>query len=108
MERAIFLSRGDSWTTNLERALSFHFALVVHNFRTNSIDQASEEIRIADLAIVDVSIDDQQMRTVLEVIRRARMQQNLKPALLCISRVNRGPRFQYQIERMGARFAYGQ
>jgi len=108
MRRAIFLNRGEIWTTNIERALSKHFALVTHNYRNNLIQQVIDEIRAADLAIVDVSIDDQQMREVLEVIRRAKMQQHLKPALLCISRVNRGPHFQYQIERMGARFAYGQ
>lgn len=108
MTRALLLHRGDGWTANLERILSRRYTLTTRDYRANPSHQLSHELQTVNLAIVDVSIDDLQMRAVLQIIRRARMQRNPTLALVCITRVNRGPRFQYDVEEIGARFAYGQ
>ncbi len=108
MTRAILLHRGDGWATNLEHLLRRQYSLTARNYCASSPHQLRHEIRGANLAIVDVSIDDQQMRAVLQIARRAKMKENQMLALVCISRVNRGPRFQHDIERIGARFVYAQ
>lgn len=101
--RIMLLNRGDGWTENLERALSRRFTLVAQNYLIKSRDRLIEELKLIDLAIVDVSIDDRQMRMALEVMREAKMLHNAGLALVFVSRINRGPRFQFEIERMGAR-----
>jgi hypothetical protein len=109
MTRALLLHRGDAWAASLEQILGRRYSLVAaRDYRISSDFQLEHEILAANLVVVDVSIDDREMRKVLRIIRRVKTHCRTVLALVCVSRVNRGPRFQYDIEEIGARFVYGQ
>jgi DNA-binding response OmpR family regulator len=59
-----------------------------------------------DLIILDVSCDDCATRAVLTEILRRRAESGLRPMLLCVTRAYRGPRYECDLERKGARLAY--
>ena len=59
-----------------------------------------------DLVILDVSHEDQDTQDRFAEILRYRAQHGPKPMLLCVSRVYRGPRFELEFERKGARVVY--
>jgi DNA-binding response OmpR family regulator len=59
-----------------------------------------------DLVILDVSCDDAVTRKHIAAVRARREQYGLRPMLLCVSRVYRGPRFELELEREGARVVY--
>lgn len=59
-----------------------------------------------DLILLDVSCDDRPTHALLGEIVRRRAELGLRPMLLCVARVYRGPRFELDLERKGARLAY--
>lgn len=59
-----------------------------------------------DLVVLDVSTDDQNTRKYLEEIKRFRAQHGPRPMLLCVSGIYRGPRFELELEKRGARLVY--
>jgi DNA-binding response OmpR family regulator len=59
-----------------------------------------------DLAIVDVSFDTPTAGVQLAELQAYRVQHGPRPMLLCVSRVYRGPQFELELERKGARVAY--
>lgn len=59
-----------------------------------------------DLAIIDVTVNDRESRMCLMQIKIIRARYGPRPALLCISKVYRGPQFELELERKGARIAY--
>jgi hypothetical protein len=60
----------------------------------------------ADLVIIDVSHREKFFWPLLEDISIYRSEQGENPVVLCISRIYRGPRFELDIERKGARLLY--
>jgi hypothetical protein len=58
-----------------------------------------------DLAILHVSANCDAEED-LETLRRHRDTNGLRPMVLCVSRVYRGPRFELEIERKGGRLVY--
>ncbi|SRR5260370_6041649 len=60
----------------------------------------------ADLLIVDVSHREKYVRDLLRKIALHRARKGPRPMVLCISRVYRGPRFELDLERKGARLLY--
>jgi hypothetical protein len=59
-----------------------------------------------DLVIVDISHREQYARNLLIQIANYRAMHGPRPMALYISRVYRGPQFELEIERKGARFLY--
>jgi hypothetical protein len=59
-----------------------------------------------DLVILDVSCDCAITRKHVGVVSASREQNGLRPMLLCVSRVYRGPQFELELERAGARVVY--
>jgi DNA-binding NtrC family response regulator len=71
--------------------------------------QFSEMIRqygTTDLVILDVSFREGSTRNLLGQIVSHRVQAGPRPMLLCVSRVYRGPQFELELERKGARLVY--
>lgn len=62
--------------------------------------------REIDLVILDVSGNDPEVRNYLAEIVRYRAQHGHRPMVLCVSRVYRGPQFELELERKGARVVY--
>jgi DNA-binding response OmpR family regulator len=60
----------------------------------------------ADLVILDASYREKAFRQILEDIAARRARNGPRPMILCISRQYRGPQFQLDIERKGARLVY--
>lgn len=59
-----------------------------------------------DLIILDVSSDDRATRALLTEALRHRAECGPRPMLLCVTRADRGPRYEFDLERKGARLAY--
>jgi hypothetical protein len=59
-----------------------------------------------DLVILDASHREKYVRYLLTEIASYRARNGPRPMVLCISRVYRGPRFQLDLERKGARLVY--
>lgn len=59
-----------------------------------------------DLAILDVSESSTSVRRNLIELQTYRAGHGVRPMVLCVSRVYRGPRFELELERKGARVAY--
>jgi DNA-binding response OmpR family regulator len=59
-----------------------------------------------DLVILDVSLGEKYVRDLLSEISSYRVRNGPRPAILCISRVYRGPHFALDLERKGARLLY--
>lgn len=59
-----------------------------------------------DLIILDVSCDDRATRALLTEALRRRAECGPRPMLLCVTRAYRGPRYEFDLERKGARLAY--
>ena len=59
-----------------------------------------------DLIIVDVSLADEACLRVLKGVARYRSEHGPRPMVLCVSTVYRGPQFELEIERKGARLVY--
>jgi hypothetical protein len=59
-----------------------------------------------DLIILDVSRDDRATRALLIEALRRRAESGPRPMLLCVTRAYRGPRYEFDLERKGARIAY--
>ena len=61
---------------------------------------------LCDLIILDITLDDKATRTLLTEALRRRAESGPGPMLLCVSRVYRGPRYEFDLERKGVRLAY--
>lgn len=59
-----------------------------------------------DLIIIDVTSHVQTARALLGEVIRRRAKGGPRPMLLCVARTYRGPRFELDLERKGARLAY--
>ena len=59
-----------------------------------------------DAVIIDLTRNQQEEWRTLEWLCRQRMTQHTRTAVLCLSRVYRGPGMKLKIERMGARLIY--
>jgi len=59
-----------------------------------------------DLVIVDASYSEKYALDLLTEMASYRKRNGPCPAALCISRVYRGPRFELEVERKGARLLY--
>jgi hypothetical protein len=59
-----------------------------------------------DLIVLDVSGKDRVVRNQLGEIGRYRAQHGHRPTVLCVSRIYRGPQFELELEREGARVVY--
>jgi DNA-binding response OmpR family regulator len=59
-----------------------------------------------DLVILDVSSRKKHSYDLLAQIASRRVQHGPRPMILCISRVYRGPQFELDLERKGARVVY--
>ena len=104
LTRALLLHRGDSWTADLEGTLRLRYSLRTMDYcRQHVTKECTGDV---ELLVVDVSIDDPKMRAVLQMIRQVKSEFIEAVAIVCVSRVNRGPRFQHDIELLGARFVY--
>jgi hypothetical protein len=103
--QALLLHREDDWSHELQRVFSRRYLLSMRNYRKSSDHAIIADLQTVDLVIIDVSIDDPEMRHTLRILKVERARRPF--AVLCVTRVNRGPRYQYDIERIGARFAYG-
>jgi len=80
-----------------------------HHAITHSGDQPLSQVlrrRGFDLVILDVSCDYSITRKHVAAVRARREQHGLRPMLLCVSRVYRGPQFELELEREGARVVY--
>lgn len=82
-----------------------HYTTQLPTFKSDREIRAIAQIS-CDLIILDVSKDDRISRAILTEILRRRAEPCLRPMLLCVSRAYRGPRFEYDLERKGARLAY--
>lgn len=93
-----------AWVAEAVRNLSLR-----HTVNCLLLDAASPEtalerwVRNADLVIIDVSKRDTHTDDALRTIWRLRAQQGQRPALVCITEIDHGIRFQLELERMGAR-----
>jgi hypothetical protein len=95
----------------LKRELSGFLQARRHNVLICTDDQPlAHMLRIhgedIDTAIVDVSLADTAWREALAEITRYRNKHGVRPGILCVSTVYRGPRFELEIERKGARLVY--
>ena len=59
-----------------------------------------------DLIVLDASGNDRIVHDRLGEIRRYRVRHGHRPTVLCVSRVYRGPQFELELERKGARVVY--
>ena len=59
-----------------------------------------------DLIILDASRQEKHLCKVLNEIAAYQVRNGPRPMVLCISRVYRGPRFELDLERKGARLLY--
>jgi len=59
-----------------------------------------------DLIVLDVSADDADVTKCLTELQRYRAAHGPRPMILCASRVYRGPRFELDLEKRGARLVY--
>jgi DNA-binding response OmpR family regulator len=59
-----------------------------------------------DLVILDVACDEAVTRKHIAAVRAIREKRGPRPMLLCVSWVYRGPRFELELERQGARVVY--
>jgi hypothetical protein len=67
------------------------------------VSKAGQDI---DLVVFDVSGNDRETLKQLGDMRRYRAQHGHRPMVLCVFRVYRGPRFELELERKGARVVY--
>jgi DNA-binding response OmpR family regulator len=73
---------------------------------TENVSQTVRRICGIDLVILDASHREKYARDLLNGIASYRARNGPRPMVLCISRVYRGPRFQLDVERKGARLIY--
>jgi hypothetical protein len=82
-----------------------HSVLLTENWHFSSTD-FNARLSSADIAIVDVTrLDEDSLRQLRHICLRTRQDQ-FPVHVLCYSRTFRGPRFELDIERLGARFVY--
>jgi hypothetical protein len=71
-----------------------------------ALGQFIRHIAEFDLVIVDASHREQFVRDVVSGIATQRERNGPRPGVLCICRTYRGPRFELDLERKGARVVY--
>jgi hypothetical protein len=69
-------------------------------------EHLAKEIMPTDLLIMDATGNGQFVLDFLEKVKGHRIHENLLPAVLCVSRVYRGARFELELTRKGATLVY--
>lgn len=63
-------------------------------------------VREFDLVIIDASQREHYVRDLVNHIAKHRAQSGPRPMMLCVCRIYRGPRFELDLEKRGARVIY--
>lgn len=70
------------------------------------VDELERQRNALELVIMDMSFPSENHRRALEEVERWRAEHENRPTLLCVSTIYRGPQFEIDIERKGARVIY--
>lgn len=87
--------------------------LIVRGHRVTVFEPTQSLVRLLgelgqnlDLVILDVSLQGPEAGRYLEELKLYRAAHGPRPMILCVSHVYRGPRFELDLERQGARVVY--
>jgi DNA-binding response OmpR family regulator len=78
---------------------------VVNTDRKNAVAIKESECQ-SDLVVFNISRTDNDVWQALRHVCNLRRTDGLPVLVLCYSKIYRGPRFELEVERLGARFAY--
>ncbi len=105
--RILLVQFDEAWEARLAETLRQRGHSVTTHCREECVSEHLSELgHEIELVILDVSKGDDETWSIVAEIRQYRTQYGPKPMLLCVSRVYRGPRFELELERKGARVVY--
>lgn len=82
------------------------YSVSIHSCHRTLSETLSTHERNFDIVIIDVSTYSTAVRQHLTLLTAHRAERGPRPMILCVSQVDRGPQFELQLEREGARVVY--
>jgi DNA-binding response OmpR family regulator len=104
----ILLSKfDDEWTQSLvELFQREHHQVAICSSGQSVLNTLERTKEPYELLVVDVSADHENAMKLVKQIKRFRFQCGNRLKVLCVSRVYRDPRFEFELEKEGARLVY--
>ena len=106
MARILLIEPDKEQATRIEAFLRLEKHDVIRCNILEAREALEQSLSSRDVAILDVTTDNREIRLALAQIRKYRTHDGPAPMILCISRVKHGPRFELELEKWGARLVY--
>lgn len=107
MERVLLIDSDEDHARTLALFLERHrYAVTVSTSKGNAFRPLERNCEEFDVVILDMSANRPQDWRTFDQIRTLPRMTTVRPMILCLSRVYRGPGMKLEIERKGARLVY--